>query len=456
MVTSVSDIASYGNEFGRAVGELEDFILQTCSRADESLDYLAFEREVRQLTAGIEKACHAQVLESLDNLGPRVEYEGRLYRACARVPKTYRTLAGRVTVKRTLYREAETRNGRTLDAVGLRAGLIGGTWTPAAAQAMAYLLQLGTSREAQQVGTELGCLPYSRSSFERIGHELGQAHVRYAELIQSAVQQTLDVPAAARSLAISIDRTSVPLEEIAEDGERVERNYRMAYCASISLNDENGDALKVLRYARMPKIGTEILTETMKDDLRHILEERANLRVVLLADGAKEMWRLMGEAVEGLVDPLERHQVVDFWHLAEKLGLAIEELNAEKEDHQFSLDAWKLRLLNEDGAVNGIYDELYHFGGTPAVDDAIIYMRKNKLRMEYARARANGLPVGSGNVEATCKLLITQRLKRSGSRWKLRTGQHILQMRALALNDHWSVANRALFSALSGAKVCSA
>ncbi|ETW96220.1 MAG: hypothetical protein ETSY1_27520 [Candidatus Entotheonella factor] len=57
--------------------------------------------------------------------------------------------------------------------------------------------------------------------------------------------------------------------------------------------------------------------------------------------------------------------------------------------------------------------------------------------MPYARLRTQNLPIGSGVIEAACKTLATQRLKRSGIRWRQAGGQAILTLRSLCQSDHF-------------------
>ncbi|MEE9392636.1 MAG: ISKra4 family transposase, partial [Planctomycetota bacterium] len=75
----------------------------------------------------------------------------------------------------------------------------------------------------------------------------------------------------------------------------------------------------------------------------------------------------------------------------------------------------------------------------------ITYIENHKDRMNYSTALNKKLPIGSGNVEATCKSLVAMRMKRSGSRWKEDSGHQVMQLRALALSSRWHPAMDKLF-----------
>jgi len=65
-----------------------------------------------------------------------------------------------------------------------------------------------------------------------------------------------------------------------------------------------------------------------------------------------------------------------------------------------------------------------------AIHKALASCRAQRPRMRYAALRAHHVPIGSGVVEAACKTLVSQRLKRSGRRWRMEGGQAMLTLRA--------------------------
>ena len=58
--------------------------------------------------------------------------------------------------------------------------------------------------------------------------------------------------------------------------------------------------------------------------------------------------------------------------------------------------------------------------------------------MRYHLYKRQGLPLGSGITEAACKIVFTQRLKRSGMSWTIEGGQVILDLRVIRLSGVWN------------------
>jgi len=272
--------------------------------------------------------------------------------------------------------------------------------------------------------------------------------------IEDVLIEKYEIPKEAKSVSAGLDRVSIPMEEEVprppgrppKDAPKksIARNFRMAYVGTITLHDAEGEALHTIRYGTMPQGDVGALCESLGGDIAALLSKRPELKVAALVDGAPEMRNLLRtEITEGALGTPVR-ELVDFWHTAEKLGKAATVIYGSEGEAKANFKRWRFALLNRDGAAESILDELRQsgheqtwYGGTQPVHEAITYLNNNLDRMAYARARREGLPIGSGNTEATCKSLFEIRMKRSGSRWKEETGEHVVGLRALALSNRW-------------------
>ena len=425
----------------------------------KAVDYAEVETLVGEEMSKTERAAHSAILQSLDIDVPTVVIGGERYNRVGRCEGSYHTMAGSVSIERSLYRRAGTRGGqpeaKVVNAVSLRAGVVGDGWLPRTARVMAHEVQQTTSREAEATAREYGRAPYSRSSFERVAHLVGALAVAAHEDIEDALIDAYEVPEQARAVSVSLDRVSVPMEEPrarpvgrprkGAPKKPVARNFRMAYCGTVSLHDDKGEALHTIRYGCMPEGDVVGMRDRLVADVATLVSKQPNLKIQLLCDGAPEMWNLLEEGFTKARFGEHIHRLVDLPHLMEKLGPAAQALSGRDAAPQ-KLRQWKLSLFNCSNTAHDILDELIASGLDEGVGEdhpvhaAITYLKSHsdtQDRMNYARARRLGLPLASGNVEATCKSLFEMRLKRCGARWKNDTGQHIVQLRALALSDRW-------------------
>src|SRR5271166_5602747 len=298
-------------EVGKAMAEHLAMLQRTVDRlgGGKAVDYAAVEAAIAEGASRTELAAHGAILKMLDMDVPAVVIGGARYTRVGRCEGAYHTMIGSVSVERSLYRQSGERGGqpggRVVDAVSLRAGAVGDGWLPGTARAMSYAVQQGTSREAQATAREFQRLPYARASFERVAHLVGALAVAEHQDIEDAMIDAVEVPAEARSISVSLDRVSVPMEEPRRrpagrpkkgaPKKPVERNYRMAYCGTVTLHDENGVGRHTIRYGCMPEGDLTGLRDRLVADAATLRSKRPDLKLELLCDGAPEMWNLLEE-----------------------------------------------------------------------------------------------------------------------------------------------------------------
>jgi hypothetical protein len=412
------------------------------------------ESDIEKVTSGISLALKRRSLQGLDVNERRILINDQSHAQVGRYEATYNAKEGPITVKRSIYRRCGQRNAPTVDTVTLRSGAVD-SWLPNGARAAAFLLQQGTSREAEATAKELGVYPYSRSSFERVAHTIGAVYGATREKIDETLIRAFVVPPEAKSVSVSIDRVAVPFEEArarlpgrprkGTARRPVSRVWHMAYVGTVTLHDATGEALHTIRYGRVPDEGKDQLIDGLGSDCLSFLRQNGRLKVVILTDGAPELIDGLDATVNRETLGVDVVRLVDFWHVTEKLGTAARAIHGDGGPKV--LDRWKALLLNSEGAVARIRGELEAAASAEArnaadrpVHAALTYLENSGDRMAYAAARRRGLPIGSGNVEATCKSLVGQRMVRTGSRWKPETAQHIIDLRALALSNRWRTA----------------
>ena len=137
--------------------------------------------------------------------------------------------------------------------------------------------------------------------------------------------------------------------------------------------------------------------------------------------------------------------MVDFFHAAEHLKAATDAAYGETNAHgRAQYEKHRHVLRHEHGGVERVIRALRYLRGKhprrKRIKEVLGYFCRNRKRMDYAGAAQRGLPIGSGVVEAACKTLVTERMKRSGMRWRQDGGQAILTLRGWAQSGRFATA----------------
>src|SRR5579884_104205 len=342
---------------------------RTQAATDAPLPYADLEGAFAVGAGELQRALHHPVLTAAARDDRRLMIGGVLHSRVLEATTTFHTLTGDVPVTRWLYRPLGAAGGPCVDPVAVR-----GTWLPATAAAMAFLVQQAPVRDAEATARELHVLPYSDTSFHRVTRAVGARYATHRDAIEEALIARYRIPAAATGLTVSLDRVATPMEEPRtrprgrpKQGAAkrpVTRAWRMAYCATVSLHEANGRTLHTLRYGATAGSDPAAVVLALVGDVTALRAQRPDLQVGVLCDGAAEMWNLLGAHFNPTALEVAVRELVDLWHLLEKVGKALRVRYREARTAQ-ELHRWKLRLLNTSIAARSLRDDLRRWLAVP-------------------------------------------------------------------------------------------
>jgi len=376
--------------------------------------------------------------------------------------QSYASFVGALKVRRPTFRKVGVRNGPTIVPLDLAAGLVHGA-TPAFAERSARGKGKDTSRELFDDLVSSRRVPPSRTTLENKGNALGSSLHHRQAVVQAVTRRAEKLPEDTRTLVLGLDRTSSPMEEDLPPGTPprprkkprirkapppIEVNYRMAFVGTVAFADATGDIMHTCKYAATAADGAAQLLHAMMQDVRNALRQDSTLRIVVVQDAAKEMWKLLTGALEAEASVSGWEELVDHYHAMGHLWAAAEAMEG---DTDKTMAGWKKALRHEDNAIDAIAKTLrrevargYHPKYRISMETELTFITNNAARMRYASLRDAGFPVGSGATEGACKSFFSIRCKRSGQRWRNDGLRATLTCRSLLLNRRLKPAMRTL------------
>jgi len=278
----------------------------------------------------------------------------------------------------------------------------------------------------------------------------GRAIQRMANLIGPQMRDTRasqpepEAPKAIPIMYASADGTGVPMMRSVLEGRKGRQPDGSARTREVKLGciftqqgaDAEGNPL------RDPSSTTYIGTLENATDFGLQLRQEAIRRgmgsarkIVFLGDGAPWVWE------QARINFPSAICILDFYHAYEHLGELCAALDGTGPPAQARAARWARTMKK--GRIGSILckaQKIIDSHGAANEEEAgrqIEYFRKNEHRMRYDRYRKDHLFIGSGVVEAGCRTVIGQRLKKSGMFWSPSGAQNVIDLRSALLGGHF-------------------
>lgn len=403
-----------------------------------------YERALRKATMRFERGAHCADIARLDVNVPGIVFNDVRYINIGKTPQEVLVSAGKIYPELSVYRARGGHGGETIVPTALSLGLIDGNVSLTAAEICQAFVAEAPPNAARQLLLQVGTMTPSKAWLGNITTTVSaawEAHRRaFEERVRVLEVSSLPPRESVSTVVVSLDGAMVrdkdaPNTPGAKKDDARPKGHREAYCATICLNDADGERLHTIVMARMPESKKVSLKQQLIDEVRYIKACYPDARYQAVADAAKENWRIIKEVAEEL--NIEFKLTCDFFHVKEHLCDGLKAGGHDEPLREF----WSDVLMYKPNGAEECLVELKRLSTEPyakrstkrqeEIAKQITYFSNNYHMMPYMTLLDEGYAIGSGVQEAACKTVINQRMKRSGMSWRNPGGQGVLTPRAL-------------------------
>ena len=402
-------------------------------------DPLEAETLLRDYLFKLGRVVTGRAIEEIDRRFPSViEVDGKSYHRVTPTSKTYASLFGHISAKRSRYRPSGLGDAIVPTERILAIGDIAAT---VASEKMITLLASRVShREARDTLMRLIGDCFAVSSMGRFAAQADETLGGTLEEDMEAIRDEEIIPDVAHSVMVSLDGVMLPMREETRGEAHRLAGWREASTGTVFLLDKDGEVLTQRYVGRLPEPNKQSLKRLLTDEVESLRKRRPDLRVIAIADAAVDNWTWLETLDPGV-------SLIDAWHAFAHLKECANDAFGEGTE---ASDAWykKYRdiLRDAQGGIERVIEAIRYLAssgrGGRIVKRELAFFRKNRPRMDYHGAQMSGSPIGSGCVEAANKVLVQQRMKLAGQRWGRAGGQGILTTRAFDKSGRYDAAFR--------------
>jgi hypothetical protein len=162
--------------------------------------------------------------------------------------------------------------------------------------------------------------------------------------------------------------------------------------------------------------------------------------VSFLSDGAPWVWNRLDWVIgRAGLDPWRVERVLDFYHAAHHVSLALQALGLPEAQRTATYRALRHQLRA--GRSREVVATLRRMAQAQPFDSAVWaeleYLAKHEAHLRYDWFGYRGRPLGSGAVESAIRRVFNLRLKGNGIYWREENAEGMLVLRAAALTGRW-------------------